>query len=107
MTGARPPDVPAISVVIPAYCASADIAVALESVTSQRYRDIEIIVVMPGFSRAFYDRAAAIPPALKKDDALYRLMLGTHFPNVARLPICSSGRLLPGAAGGGWTYRWL
>jgi hypothetical protein len=63
--------------------------------------------LMPGFTKAFYNRATAIPPAFKKDDALYRLILERHFPRLAQLPFCSGGQLLPGAHGQTWMYRLL
>jgi GT2 family glycosyltransferase len=42
------PRTPCVSVVIPAYCASADIAVALDSVFAQNFSGFEVVVVNDG-----------------------------------------------------------
>jgi glycosyltransferase involved in cell wall biosynthesis len=42
------PHTPGVSVVIPAYCASADIPVALDSVFAQKFSDFEVILVNDG-----------------------------------------------------------
>ena len=63
--------------------------------------------LMPGLSKQFYECVAALPPALKKDNGLYRLIFERHFPRLARLPFCSAGRLLPGSGAPTWMYRLL
>ena len=56
-----------------------------------------LLPFMPGLTKAFYERGVRIPPVVKADDALYRLILERHFPALARLPYCSGGELLPGS----------
>jgi hypothetical protein len=55
-----------------------------------------LLPFMPGLTQAFYERAIAIPPAVKAHDGLYRRILERHFPRLARLPYCTGGELLPG-----------
>ena len=49
-----------------------------------------------GLTREFYDRVVPIPTAVRDGDAIYYRMFARHLPELARLPWCSSGRLLPG-----------
>jgi Glutamine amidotransferase domain len=65
-----------------------------------------VLPFLPGFSKMFYDTVATIPPPLKTDNRLYRLILDRHFPALARLPTSSGGTLQPGTRTE-WTYRWL
>ncbi len=51
---------------------------------------------LPGLTKAFYERVVAIPPDVRKGEALYFRIFERHFPSLARLPWCSGGRLLPG-----------
>lgn len=55
-----------------------------------------LIPLMPGLTKAFYERVVPIPPALKAHDALYRRIIERHFPALGRLPYCSGGELMPG-----------
>ena len=56
-----------------------------------------LLPFMPGLTKKFYERAVAIPAAVKADDALYRRIIERHFPALAGVPYCSGGELLPGA----------
>lgn len=55
-----------------------------------------VLPFMPGLTKAFHERAVPIPAAIKAHDGLYRQILEQHFRRLARLPLCSGGRLLPG-----------
>lgn len=57
-----------------------------------------IIPLMPGLTKAFYEKVVPIPTALKAHDALYRRIIGRHFPALARLPFCSGGELVAGTS---------
>jgi len=56
-----------------------------------------LLPFMPGLTKAFYERAIAIPSAVKAPDRLYRRIFERHFPRLAQLPYCSGGELLPAA----------
>ncbi len=61
---------------------------------------------LPGLTQRCVDVLWRIPIREKVDERLYRRVLERHFPELARIPYCSHGHLLPGT-GRGLGYRVL
>jgi hypothetical protein len=59
-----------------------------------------LLPLLPGLARAFYERVVPIPPSARKGEALYFRIFERHFPELARIPWCSGGHLMPGTRKG-------
>jgi hypothetical protein len=55
-----------------------------------------ILPFLPGLTRDVYARVVPIPAAVRAGEAVYFRMFERHFPELARLPWCSGGHLMPG-----------
>jgi hypothetical protein len=55
-----------------------------------------ILPFLPGLTKALYERVVRIPAAARPREALYFRIFERHFPDLARLPWCSGGHLMPG-----------
>jgi hypothetical protein len=55
-----------------------------------------LLPLLPGLTRALYERVVPIPPSTRKGEALYFRIFERHFPELARIPWCSGGHLMRG-----------
>jgi hypothetical protein len=55
-----------------------------------------ILPFLPGLTKEVYSRIVPIPAAVRAGEALYFRIFERHFPDLARLPWCSGGHLMPG-----------
>ena len=59
-----------------------------------------ILPFLPGLTKDLYSRVVPIPAEARAGEALYFRIFERHFPDLARLPWCSGGHLLPGTRTG-------
>ena len=55
-----------------------------------------LLPLLPGLTKALYQRVVPIPPSVRKGEALYFRIFERHFPELARIPWCSGGHLMAG-----------
>jgi hypothetical protein len=55
-----------------------------------------ILPLLPGLTKDLYSRVLPIPAAVRAGEAVYFRIFERHFPELARVPWCSGGHLMPG-----------
>lgn len=56
-----------------------------------------ILPFLPGLTKDLYSRVVPIPARVRAGEAVYFRLFERHFPDLARLPWCSGGHLMPGS----------
>lgn len=56
-----------------------------------------ILPFLPGLTKDLYSRVVPVPAAVRAGEAVYFRIFERHFPELARIPWCSGGHLMPGS----------
>jgi hypothetical protein len=59
----------------------------------------DLLPLTPGLSKEFWEMTAGLPFEVKAEGRLTLELFRRHFPQLARIPFCSDGRLYPGSPG--------